>query len=96
MGGQAFDAIEHRRGHAALASFQLDQFHAFAARQRYRGIGGAEIDRAEVVFRWRHPAQPFRCPSGSAAPAFTSPSEKLVCTSLTLGSLKSVSIDQRE
>ena len=32
-----------------------------------------------------------RCASGSAAPAFTSPSEKLVCRSLTLGSVSSVS-----
>ena len=35
-----------------------------------------------------------RWPSGSAAPAFTSPSEKLVCRSFTLGSLNRVSIVQ--
>ena len=37
-----------------------------------------------------------RCDSGSAAPDFTSPSEKLVWMSLTLGSLNSVSRAQRE
>ena len=37
-----------------------------------------------------------KCPSGKAAPALTSPSEKLVCMSLTWGSLNSVSIAQRE
>ena len=33
---------------------------------------------------------------GKTPPALTSPSEKLVCMSLTLGSLNSVSIAQRE
>lgn len=42
-----------------------------------------------------HPAL-RRCPSGKTAPAFTSPSEKLVWMSFTLGSLNSVSIAQRE
>ena len=37
-----------------------------------------------------------KCPSGKAAPALTSPSEKLVWISLTLGSLNSVSMAQRE
>ena len=37
-----------------------------------------------------------KCPSGSTAPAFTSPSEKLVWMSLTLGNLNSVSMAQRE
>ena len=36
-----------------------------------------------------------RWPSGSAAPASTSPSEKLVWMSFTLGSLNSVSMAQR-
>lgn len=42
------------------------------------------------------PAAPAKCPSGSSLLALTSPSEKLVWMSFTLGSLNSVPMDQRE
>ena len=41
------------------------------------------------------PGQGARCPSGSAAPAFTSPSEKLVWMSFTFGRFSSVSTEKR-
>jgi hypothetical protein len=73
-------------GQVALRSHKPER----AVRHSQQGAGRGPVRAGKP-----RQARRRRWPSGKAAPAFTSPSEKLVWMSFTLGSLNKVSIAQR-